>query len=182
MTHLNILEKVSNILQNLTDDIAKRKVILSRYKSAHCLLNKGQLVLNSLSVGCGSSAAVSFASGIGSPAGMALSITTVISAGLGVFFQILDGRVLHKIHKHYQLHILSRTLDLNLFQTILSTENLKSEDFNKVVTMMSQYYKERDLIETKSLFVNNNITELSKEFKNALEFEAIKNGTENTRK
>ena len=179
MANVNILEKVSNILQNLSDDISKRKMILSRYKKIHCFLNKGQFVLNSVSIGCGSSAAISFGSGVGSPIGMGLSVTTVVTAGLGVFFHVLDNRILSKIHKHYQLQVLSRTLDFNLFQTILSGngDNISTEVFGKIVTMMTQYYKERDMIETKSLFVTNNIMELSKEFKSALEYESLKNGT-----
>lgn len=168
-----IIEKVSAILSELNEEMLHRKKILSRYKLTHCLLQKSQLVLNSASIACGSSAAVSISTGLGIVPGVALSVTTASTAGLAVLLSIIDQKILSKIHTHYQLLILARTLDLKLFQKYLYDAEISVGDFNAIIDMISTYHKERDVVITKSLFVSNNINELDQEFKKRLNGSAV---------
>lgn len=163
-----VVQKVSEIVTSLNEELAHRRKILSRYKMTHCLLTKSQLLLNSISIACGSSTAVTLATGIGSVPGVVLSIITASTAGIGVLCNLIDSKVLSKIHKHYQLMILARTLDLKLFQKYLYDEQISSEDFNQIMDMMANYFRQKDLIETKNLFVSGNINDLAKQFKQQL--------------
>jgi len=160
-----VTEKVANILHTLNEDLVHHKTLLSKYKRYHCIMIKSQLFLNILSIALGSSAAVTIASGIGSPAGLILSSLTASSAGLDILCNLLNERVLKKTNKHYQLMILARTIDLKLFEKYLYNGEITEEDFTQILNMMGKYYQERDLIESKSLSNEGNINELSKQFK-----------------
>ena len=163
-----ILEKVGEIVDSLNEEMIHRKTILKKYKLAHCILVKSQLLMNSLSIACGSSSAISLASGIGVGIGIGLSATTAVTARLGVFCNMLDQKVLSKIHKHYQLMLLARTLDLKLFQKYLYDEQVTEKDFQNIMDMMSKYFQQKDLLETKNLFVSSNISQLAEEYKKQL--------------
>jgi hypothetical protein len=159
-----ILQKISEIVEQLDNQQNHHKAMLKKYKLWHSIFSKSQIILNSISIGTGSSAAISFASGLGVTFGIVLSTITASSCGLGVFFNIMDQRLLKKIHRHYQLMVLARTLDLKLFSKHLCDGIVTAEDFQQIAKMMTDYYQRYDLIQTKSLFVGDTITHLAREY------------------
>lgn len=162
------MEKVNQIIQELNSEMIHQKNVLTKYKKCHFVLTKLQLISNSISIGCGSSAAVTIATGVGIPASVTLSTVSAIFAGMGVMCSVIDQRLLKKIHKHYQLMVLARTLDLRLFQKHLCDEEVNEQDVKNILEMMGKYYQQKDMIETNSLFVSKNIEQLAKEFRIAL--------------
>lgn len=158
-----ILEKVDKIIDNLSNELKERKNIISRYKNVHCVLKKLQIICNSVSVGLGSSAALSFTSGIGAPAGVGLAATTSITAALGILCQIFDERVMRKLHKHIQLQTLARNFDLNLFDKYMKDSNLTTQNWKEILTLLQKFYTDKDMLESKSLFSGPNISQLLKE-------------------
>lgn len=157
------IEKIAKILNEINNDLKHHKSILNKYKRAHCILYKTQLILNTTSLACGSSTAITLLSGL-APGAIVLSVTASISAGIGIFANILDKNVLKKIHKHYQLCVLARTLDLKVFEKHLFDNEISEHEFKDIMEMINKYFQSKDLIMTKSIFVSSSINQLAQEF------------------
>lgn len=164
MIEVDSFKYITEKINKINNDLAHHKIIAGKYKRAHCVISNTQICLNSISLAFGSSMAISLATGIGAPVATGFSIVCAISSGLGLFSNVLDKRILKKVHKHYQLMVLARTLDLKLFSKHLYDNKISPEEFKLITDKISEYYRERDLIITKNLFVGSNIQELAKEF------------------
>lgn len=162
--HSAVLQKVEDIIDNLAQELIERKTIISRYQTVHCLLKKFQIIFHSVSLAMGSSAAASFATGIGVPIAIGFATTTTVTSALGIMCQLFDQRVMRKLHKHMQLQTLARTFDITLFDKYMKDSVLSVDNWKEIISLLQKYYTDRDMLEAKSIFTGTNINQLIKEY------------------